>query len=144
MLYAPLEGWRRVEVTDRRTKVDWAEVVRKLVDEDYACHKAVTLAGRSSCDIWNPTPSGAAAIDVLEIKPWIEASRQRAFPTGAPATGRHHPGGEGRGGQAGWALPPRATAAVEGHISPARNNMATDGTPDYGPLWYATFRRDGT
>ena len=35
MLFAPLEGWRRVEVTDRRTKVDWARVVRKLVDEDY-------------------------------------------------------------------------------------------------------------
>ena len=34
MLFAPLEGWRRVEVTDRRTKVDWARVVRKLVDED--------------------------------------------------------------------------------------------------------------
>ena len=24
MLFAPLEGWRQVEVTDRRTKVDWA------------------------------------------------------------------------------------------------------------------------
>ena len=35
MLFAPLEGWRRVEVTDQRTKVDWARVVRKLVDEDY-------------------------------------------------------------------------------------------------------------
>ena len=35
MLFAPLEGWRRVEVTERRTKTDWAEVVRKLVDEDY-------------------------------------------------------------------------------------------------------------
>ena len=23
MLFAPLEGWRRVEVTDRRTKADW-------------------------------------------------------------------------------------------------------------------------
>ncbi len=29
------EGWRRVAVTDRRTKADWARVVRKLVDEDY-------------------------------------------------------------------------------------------------------------
>ena len=28
MLFAPLEGWRRVEVTDRRTRTDWAEVVR--------------------------------------------------------------------------------------------------------------------
>ena len=30
MLFAPLEGWRRVEVTQRRTKADWAQVVRKL------------------------------------------------------------------------------------------------------------------
>ena len=33
MLFVPLEGWRRVEATERRTKVDWARVVRKLVDE---------------------------------------------------------------------------------------------------------------
>ena len=31
MVFAPLEGWRRVEVTERRTKADWAQVVRKLV-----------------------------------------------------------------------------------------------------------------
>ena len=24
MVFAPLEGWRRVEVTDRRTRADWA------------------------------------------------------------------------------------------------------------------------
>ncbi len=24
MLFVPLEGWRRVDVTERRTKVDWA------------------------------------------------------------------------------------------------------------------------
>ena len=35
MLFAPLEGWRRVEVTDQRTKADWARVVRQLVDVDY-------------------------------------------------------------------------------------------------------------
>ena len=35
MLFAPLEGWRRVEVTERRTRTGWARVVRKLVDEDY-------------------------------------------------------------------------------------------------------------
>ena len=35
MLFAPLEGWRRVAVTQRRAKADWAEVVRKPVDEDY-------------------------------------------------------------------------------------------------------------
>ena len=35
MLFAPLEEWRRVEVTDRRTKADWARVVQQLVDLDY-------------------------------------------------------------------------------------------------------------
>ena len=43
MLFAPLERWRRVEVTDRRTKVDWAEVVRKLVDQDYPDRERIVL-----------------------------------------------------------------------------------------------------
>lgn len=32
MLFAPLENWRHVKVTDRRTKIDWAECMRDLVD----------------------------------------------------------------------------------------------------------------
>ena len=43
MLFAPLEGWRRVEVTDRRTKVDWARQIKKLVDEDYAGKDRIVL-----------------------------------------------------------------------------------------------------
>ena len=43
MLFAPLEGWRQVEVTDRRTKVEWARVVRKLVDEDYPDKDRIVL-----------------------------------------------------------------------------------------------------
>ena len=43
MLFAPLEGWRRVEVTDRRTKADWARVVKQLVDEDYAHKDRIVL-----------------------------------------------------------------------------------------------------
>ena len=43
MLFAPLEGWRRVEVTDRRTRTDWAEVVRRLVDEDYPDKERIVL-----------------------------------------------------------------------------------------------------
>ena len=43
MLFAPLEGWRRVEVTERRTRTDWAEVVRKLVDENYADNERIVL-----------------------------------------------------------------------------------------------------
>ena len=43
MLYAPLEGWRRVEVTERRTRSDWARVVRRLVDEDYPDRERIVL-----------------------------------------------------------------------------------------------------
>lgn len=35
MLFAPLEGWRHVEVTERRTKTDFAEVIRQLVDDHF-------------------------------------------------------------------------------------------------------------
>ncbi len=32
MCFAPLENWRHVKVTDRRTSADWAECMRELVD----------------------------------------------------------------------------------------------------------------
>ena len=32
MFFAPLEGWRHVKVTDRRTMIDWAYCMRDLVD----------------------------------------------------------------------------------------------------------------
>ena len=32
-----------MEVTERRTRTDWAEVVRKLVDEDYADRERIVL-----------------------------------------------------------------------------------------------------
>ena len=49
MLFAPLEGWRRVEVRERRTRTDWAEVVRKLVDEDYPDRERIVLAMDRGC-----------------------------------------------------------------------------------------------
>ncbi len=32
MFFAPLVGWRHVQVTERRTRVDWAHAMRALVD----------------------------------------------------------------------------------------------------------------
>ncbi len=43
MLFAPLEGWRRVEVTERHTRKDWAEVVRQLVDQDFPHKERIVL-----------------------------------------------------------------------------------------------------
>ena len=54
MLFAPLEGWRRVEVTDRRTKADWARVLKQLVDEDYP-HKDRIVLGDGQLE--HPPPS---------------------------------------------------------------------------------------
>ena len=43
MLFAPLAGWRHVEVTDRRTRKDWAHVVRQLVDEHFPGARKIVL-----------------------------------------------------------------------------------------------------
>lgn len=39
----PLRGWRRVTVTERRTKVDWAEQVQQLVEVDYPEAERIVL-----------------------------------------------------------------------------------------------------
>ena len=39
----PLAGWRHVQATDRRTKVDWAHFVRNLVDVHYPHAERVVL-----------------------------------------------------------------------------------------------------
>ena len=43
MLFAPLLGWRHGEVTDRRTKIDWAHVIRTLVDEMFPDKRVVLV-----------------------------------------------------------------------------------------------------
>ena len=35
MMFAPLEGWRHVEVTDRHTAVDFAHMLRDLSDTHF-------------------------------------------------------------------------------------------------------------
>jgi DDE superfamily endonuclease len=43
MVFEPLAGRRRVKVTDRRTKIDFAHVIRELVDEQYPKADKVVL-----------------------------------------------------------------------------------------------------
>lgn len=43
MIFEPLGGWRRVKVTERRTAVDFAEVIRELIDECYPDAKKIVL-----------------------------------------------------------------------------------------------------
>lgn len=39
----PLRGWRRVEATERRTRLDWARQVKRLVERDYPRARKITL-----------------------------------------------------------------------------------------------------
>lgn len=49
MFFDPLRGWRRVSCRDNRTRLDWAEEIRQLLDVDYAHAKRVKLV----CDNLN-------------------------------------------------------------------------------------------
>lgn len=43
MLFAPLEGWRHVEVTARRTAIDYAEILRDLADIHFPQAEKIVL-----------------------------------------------------------------------------------------------------
>ena len=43
MIFAPLEGWRHVEVTDRHTAVDYAQILKDISDRYFPKAKKVVL-----------------------------------------------------------------------------------------------------
>lgn len=43
MIFEPLAGWRHVKVTKRRTKIDFAHMIRELVDDHYADVEKIVL-----------------------------------------------------------------------------------------------------
>jgi hypothetical protein len=67
LFFDPLRGWRRVSSRDSRTRIDWAEEVRQLLDEDYPWARKVKLV----CD--NLNTHGIASL--YEAFPAAEAHR---------------------------------------------------------------------
>jgi len=49
MFFDPVRGWRRTSCRDSRTRLDWAEEVRRLLDEDYPQARRIKLV----CDNLN-------------------------------------------------------------------------------------------
>ena len=43
MMFAPLEGWRHVKVTDRHTALDYAQVLKELSDTHFPNAKKIVL-----------------------------------------------------------------------------------------------------
>lgn len=67
IFFDPLRGWRRVSCRDSRTRQDWAEEVRRLLDEDYPKATKVKLL----CDNLNTHHIGS----LYEAFPAEEAHR---------------------------------------------------------------------
>ena len=87
MLFAPLEGWRRVEVTERRTRVDWAHLVRDLLDVDYPDKRVVlvmdNLNTHSPGSLYEGVRSGGGAAPRQAVRDPLHAEA----PPGRPGTG---------------------------------------------------------
>lgn len=67
MAVEPLAGWRQVTVSERRTKTDFAAVVKQLLDERYPTAERVVMV----CDNLNTHTTGA----LYEAFPAEEARR---------------------------------------------------------------------
>jgi hypothetical protein len=71
MMFAPLEGWRHVEVTDRHTAVDYAHVLKDLADIHFPDAKTIVLV-QDNLNIH----SKASLYEARPLKPggWSSAS----------------------------------------------------------------------
>ena len=56
MLFAPLEGWRHVEVTDRHTAVDYAHLLKEVSDTWFPNAPKIGVSGGE-----NPRINGASS-----------------------------------------------------------------------------------
>jgi len=67
MLFAPLEGWRHVEVTDRHTALDYARLLKELSDEHFP-HAARIVLVQDNLNTHKPA-------SLYEAFPAVEARR---------------------------------------------------------------------
>ena len=67
MIFAPLEGWRHVKVTDRHTAVDYARVLKDLADIHFAHAKTIVLV--------QDNLSIHSKASLYEVFPAVEARR---------------------------------------------------------------------
>jgi hypothetical protein len=74
MMCEPLGGWRHVKVTERRTRLDWAECIKELVDVNYPEATKIRLVmdnlnTHSGASLYEAFPPGEARrlLDRLEV-----------------------------------------------------------------------------
>jgi len=116
MMFAPLEGWRHVKVTDRHTAVDYAHVLKELADIHFANAKTIVLVQdnlniHSKASLyeafpaaearrlverfeWHYTPKHGSWLDLAESELGILSSQclDRRIPTNKPSSTKSPPG----------------------------------------------------
>jgi len=116
MMFAPLEGWRHVKVTDRHTAVDYAHVLKDLADLHFANAKTIVLVQdnlniHSKASLyeafpaaearrlverfeWHYTPKHGSWLDLAESELGVLSSRAStaAFLTNKPSSRKSPPG----------------------------------------------------
>ena len=70
MLFAPLEGWRHVKVTDRRTAVDYAQVLKDLSDIHFPGAERIVLVQdnlntHAKSSLYEAFPAAEAELAIL-------------------------------------------------------------------------------
>jgi hypothetical protein len=125
MLFAPLEGWRHVEVTGRRTAIDYARILRDLADIHFPDAAKIVLvqdnlnthAPASLYEAfepaearriierfeWHYSPKHGSWLNLAESELAVLSGQSLRPVPRPPHRGRHHAPGRGRC----MALPPQ-------------------------------------
>src|SRR5438094_3384097 len=102
MMFAPLEGWRRVKVTDRHTALDYAQVLKELSDVHFPGAAKIVLVQdnlntHKPASLYEAFPA-AEARRLVERFEWHAQTRQLARHGGIrtrrsldPMSGSPHP-----------------------------------------------------
>jgi hypothetical protein len=94
----PLAGWRHISVTERRTKIDWAHCIKKLVDVHYPEAEKIVLV-LDNLNTHTPAALYEAFVPAearriarkLEIHYTPKHGRDRALGARSPVSGSAHP-----------------------------------------------------
>jgi hypothetical protein len=89
MMFAPLEGWRYVKVTDRHTAVDYAHVLKDLADRHFPRVRTIVLVQdnlniHSKASLYEAFPA-AEARRLVERFEWLCLSKIKAGHIGGAA-----------------------------------------------------------
>jgi hypothetical protein len=87
MLFAPLEGWRHVEVTDRHTALDYARLLRQLSDEYFPGAARIILV-QDNLNTHKPA-SLYEAFPAAEARRLVERFEWHYTPKHAGESGEH-------------------------------------------------------